>query len=318
MTRNELIVTSAGPGSPLPEARVTCPRGRLPPSPTPGHVRATLGRERPQHGQGPFAHPLQLNQPDPPGRSHPTQPGSQLTQRPHLLLHGINRFEVGHQRLHPDPNQPKPPFEVRLGPYPRDRLGPYPRGRWGPQPRERAIAFEQGGELGGTESVGGEVGPGKGMGGEAAGAASGGAARAPLGRPDGRVGPGRSARRRSAGGPTHPLTGADLAPYRRRAAELALLLQSDRPGLPLERRLGLLRVGVEALVADLESVDAVEEELRPLRDLVADLDLLDARTGPTPTTLERLRDRALAVLRAFGAPGDPATPGRRDPTFWRR
>src|SRR5215218_6058821 len=148
------------------------------------------------------------------------------------------------------------------------------------------------------------------------------AARAPLGTADGRlgaiagrVGPGRSARRRSAGSPVHPLAGADLAPYRRRATELALLLQSDRPGLPLERRLGLVRVALEALVADLESVDAAEDEVRPLRDLVADLDLLDAPTGPTPTTLERLRDRALAVLRAFGAPGDPATPGRRDPTF---
>jgi len=144
------------------------------------------------------------------------------------------------------------------------------------------------------------------------------AARAPLGRPDGRVGPGRSARRRSAGGPTHPLTGADLAPYRRRAAELALLLQSDRPGLPLERRLGLLRVGVEALVADLESVDAVEEELRPLRGLVADLDLRNARTGPTPTTLERLRDRALAVLRAFGGQAAPADPLVTDRRFWSR
>jgi hypothetical protein len=143
-------------------------------------------------------------------------------------------------------------------------------------------------------------------------------ARAPLGRPDGRVGPGRSARRRSAGGPTHPLTGADLAPYRRRAAELALLLQGDRPGLPLERRLGLVRVGVEALVADLESVDAVEEELRPLRDLVADLDLLNARTGPTPTTLARLRDRAVAVLRAFGGQAAPADPLVTDRRFWSR
>jgi Ca-activated chloride channel homolog len=151
------------------------------------------------------------------------------------------------------------------------------------------------------------------------------AARAPLGTADGRlgaiagrVGPGRSGRRRSTGSPVHPLAGADLAPYRRRATELALLLQSDRPGLPLERRLGLVRVGLEALVADLESVDAAEDELRPLRDLVADLDLLDARTGPTPTGLERLRDRALAVLGAFGAPGDPAPPRRRDPTFWKR
>jgi hypothetical protein len=171
------------------------------------------------------------------------------------------------------------------------------------------------------------------------------AARASLGRPDGRlgaiagrVGPGRTARRRSAGSPAHPLAGADLAPYRRRAIQLALLLQSDRslpqlghpapgtgpgpgPDLPLERRLGLVRVGVEALVADLESVDAVEDEVRPLRELVAELDLLDARAA-TPAELERLRDRALAGLRAFGgqvAQGDPApSPPSPNPAFWKR
>ena len=41
--------------------------------------------------------------------------------------------------------------------------------------------------------------------------------------------------------------------------------------LSLGRRLGLVRVGVAALVADLESVDAVEDEVRPLRDLVTEL-----------------------------------------------
>ncbi|HWD45303.1 MAG TPA: VIT domain-containing protein [Actinomycetota bacterium] len=140
-----------------------------------------------------------------------------------------------------------------------------------------------------------------------------GAARIPPGGPDarlarlpGRVGPGRSARRRSAGSPVHPLAGADLAPYRRRATELALLLQRDRPGLSLERRLGLVRVGLEALVADLESVDAAEDELRPLRDLVAELHRL--------TEPERRRDRALAVLRAFGEPG----PRVADSRFWSR
>jgi len=150
------------------------------------------------------------------------------------------------------------------------------------------------------------------------------AARASLGRPDGRlanmggrVGPGRSARRRSAGSPAHPLAGADLAPYRRRALQLALLPQSDRPGLDLERRLGLVRVGLEALVADLESVDAIEGEVRPLRDLVAELNLLDARTA-TPAELERLRDRALAVLWAFEAPGDRPPSPVTDRRFWSR
>jgi Ca-activated chloride channel family protein len=91
-------------------------------------------------------------------------------------------------------------------------------------------------------------------------------------------------------------------------------------GLPgtggdLGRRLGLVRVGVEALVADLESVDAVEEEVRPLRELVAQL---ARRLGPVVGVrmpgrpeLERLRDLALAVLRAFAASGgrDPGGPG---------
>jgi hypothetical protein len=112
-----------------------------------------------------------------------------------------------------------------------------------------------------------------------------------------------------------------------------------------------VRVGVEALVADLESVDAVEEELRPLRELVAEL---ARRLGPVGMVrmpgrpeLERLRDLVLTVLRAFasggardrGGPGGPASgvprpwapaPGvpapdpppasglPRNPDFWRR
>jgi Ca-activated chloride channel homolog len=151
------------------------------------------------------------------------------------------------------------------------------------------------------------------------------APRAPLARPDarlgsiGRAGPGRAGRRRSGGLPADPLAGADLAPYRRRAAQLAALLESDR--VDLERRLGLVRVGLGALVADLESVDAAEEEVASLRELVGEL---DRGTGPGaagPRALERLRERALAVLRAFAAgarPGNPA-PGRgRDQGFWRR
>jgi hypothetical protein len=92
--------------------------------------------------------------------------------------------------------------------------------------------------------------------------------------------------------------------------------------------MGLVRVGLEALVADLDSVDAVEEEVRPLRDLASELASLAVPAG---ARLERLRERALAVLRAFAAPGaapapsrspDPAQPPdprrQRDPGFWRR
>jgi hypothetical protein len=181
----------------------------------------------------------------------------------------------------------------------------------------------------------------------------------PFGRSDrgrlspGRLAPGRQGRGRSARGRSAPLAGADLASYRRRAAQLATLLESDRshptPGaqpLPgagpisrpllgdLGRRLGLVRVGVEALVADLDSVDAVEEEARPLRELVAELGRVAARGGSDARELERVREWALAVLRAFAAaddgrggaqggepPSRPAVRERepgRDPGFWRR
>jgi Ca-activated chloride channel homolog len=155
-----------------------------------------------------------------------------------------------------------------------------------------------------------------------------GKADARLGAVTGRVGPGRSRRRRSGGFATHPLGGADLAPYRRRAAQLATLLESDRPlprlgpdhpgvtsgpgaldpggsGGDLGRRLGLVKVGVDALVADLESVDAVEEEVAPLRDLAARLAPLSRPAVPPLAELQRLRERTLAVLRAFAAGGRP-------------
>jgi Ca-activated chloride channel homolog len=150
----------------------------------------------------------------------------------------------------------------------------------------------------------------------------------PFLRPDrrlpslGPIAPGRSARRRSGGFPTHPLAGPDLAPYRLRAARLATLL--ERPPGDLAGRLGLVRVGLEALVADLESVDAVEEEVRPLRELVAELGRVGAPAAPGDVELERVRERALAVLRAFAGPGHPASeappagPARRDPEFWKR
>ena len=183
-----------------------------------------------------------------------------------------------------------------------------------------------------------------------------------LGALPGRVGPGRSPRRRSGGSASHPLAGADLAPYRRRASQLATLLEGDRalprlgtrpgpgfqpeptPGIPplpglgaqvwpgpagrdLERRLGLVRVGLEALVADLESVDAVEGELRPLREVAAELGRVAVSGGSERAELERVRERALAVLWAFatqGVPGGPGPPGAagvvrgRELGFWKR
>ena len=81
-----------------------------------------------------------------------------------------------------------------------------------------------------------------------------------------------------------------------------------------------------ALLGDLESVDAVEEEVWPLRDLAAELARVATTTGAGPVELERVRRRALAVLRAFathhtpGGPGGPMAGMRRprDPDFWKR
>ena len=146
-----------------------------------------------------------------------------------------------------------------------------------------------------------------------------------LAKAPGRVGKGFPGRPpRSGGFTTSPLAGAELAPYRRRAGELARLLDRDEP--ELGRRLGLVRVGLQALIADLESVDAVEAELRPLRDLAADLDRQLTRPAAAGVgTLARLRERAVAVLEAFAtltggpAPSPPTEPEPpRDRAFWKR
>jgi hypothetical protein len=60
-------------------------------------------------------------------------------------------------------------------------------------------------------------------------------------------------------------------------------------------------------------VDAVEEEAGPLRDLAARLVPLSRPVPPAGVELERLRERALAVLRAFAAGGRPG-----GPEFWKR
>jgi hypothetical protein len=85
-------------------------------------------------------------------------------------------------------------------------------------------------------------------------------------------------------------------------------------------------VGLQALIADLESVDADEAELRPLRDLAAELDRrLADPTAAGEGALARLRERARAVLEAFATPGGGASPAPRsepepprDRAFWKR
>jgi len=105
--------------------------------------------------------------------------------------------------------------------------------------------------------------------------------------------------------------------YRRRARDLHALLAGTGTGAAeravrlAERaeRLAELWAGLSVLVADLESVGAATAELRPLRGLLADLERVVA--GPAPAgaaaELDRLWDRALAVLEAFAGP--PGAPG---------
>nr|HYT26692.1 hypothetical protein [Actinomycetota bacterium] len=87
---------------------------------------------------------------------------------------------------------------------------------------------------------------------------------------------------------------------------LAGLGRSERAG-----RLDELRASLAELVADLESVGAPAAELRPLRELLAALEgpasggVEAPGAGPSPAgeELDRLWDRALAVLDGFARPG---------------
>ncbi|HEV8650297.1 MAG TPA: VIT domain-containing protein [Actinomycetes bacterium] len=93
--------------------------------------------------------------------------------------------------------------------------------------------------------------------------------------------------------------------YRRRALDLHTLLAGTGTGrAERAERLAELQAGLSALVADLESVAAATTKLRPLRELLAELERVVA--GPAPAgaeaELERLWDRALAVLEAFARP----------------
>src|SRR5829696_1205375 len=150
-------------------------RGRLPESRRLGLPRrlglawrlaVAGGRERPQHGQRPFAQPAQRLPAGHPRSRQGPQLADQVAQRPHLLLDSVHRVEVGHQRLHPHPNQPQPPPQVAPGNPSHLGAGPPCRARGPSQPGERAIALEQGGDLGGAAAEGGEVGAAKGLGGE--------------------------------------------------------------------------------------------------------------------------------------------------------
>jgi hypothetical protein len=112
-----------------------------------------------------------------------------------------------------------------------------------------------------------------------------------------------------------------LDAYRRRARELHERLARSGEG---ERagRLAELRQRLGELLDDLRSVGVPEQELRPLDELLAQLERLDADAAAGTEALARLWERALAALDAFaGATGAAPVPGpRRDrrAEFWKR
>ena len=121
--------------------------------------------------------------------------------------------------------------------------------------------------------------------------------------------------REQAGTADAQLEEAVLRAYRRRTLELHRLL--DGAGTELARRaerLAELRAGLAALVADLESVGAATAELAPLRELLAALEQVVAGPARAGAELDRLWDRALAVLEAFARPQEAPGTGGGDPS----
>jgi hypothetical protein len=103
--------------------------------------------------------------------------------------------------------------------------------------------------------------------------------------------------------------GPDLSAYRRRAADL---LEPLRGGAGLSgpqrlHELGVLRVGLKALLEDLSSVGASPLELRPLQGLLEELTKLLGESSPDEAAVARLWAQAEEVLRVFS--GEPAAPG---------
>ncbi len=91
----------------------------------------------------------------------------------------------------------------------------------------------------------------------------------------------------------------DLIAYRRRAADLLERLQSGTDRL---KELRLLRVGLRALVEDLESVGATAADVEPLKVLLDELCKLGANSNSTTADVDALWLRAEAMLHAFSGP----------------
>ena len=131
--------------------------------------------------------------------------------------------------------------------------------------------------------------------------------RAPRAAPAGGI---RPLLAQAAPGPARPVV-VPLDAYRRRARELWARFAEggDRAG-----RLAELRRQLAELLEDLRSVGAPDGELRPLDELLAEMDHVDGGAE----ALARLWQRAVDRLDAFaGGAGAPAG-GRAAGEFWKR
>jgi Ca-activated chloride channel family protein len=113
----------------------------------------------------------------------------------------------------------------------------------------------------------------------------------------------------------------DLAAYRGRAIEMLHRLQETSGADPAKQvtSLAVLAVELAALIEDLKSVGAPEQEIRPLEDLLKELHELAAEKGPDQKRVAQLWTRAEEVLLQFGGGAEVRTakssPRRKG--FWK-
>jgi Ca-activated chloride channel family protein len=119
--------------------------------------------------------------------------------------------------------------------------------------------------------------------------------------------------------PTPAPEPVDLTAYRRRAVDLLEPFKNGS-GLTSSQRLhelGVLAVGLKALIEDLTSVGAAPEEVRPLQLLLADLTALLGQPSPDEAAVEKMWVQAEEVLRVFaGVPAEAPVASRRE-GFWK-
>jgi hypothetical protein len=118
-----------------------------------------------------------------------------------------------------------------------------------------------------------------------------------------------------AGEPPAPMP-VDLTAYRRRALELLQRLQSAA-GAERLTALGVLAVQLRALIEDLHSTVAPEADIRPLEELLKELQALLATKQPSEKAVAALWSKAEATLKAFGADTGETKTAPRRAAFWK-